>query len=166
MGREKLKVVIRCSWVLDNNGIEEPQIAKRRKGFEIIMQLEKARTENHNPYGRFWWCTRDHSHEHKWQKHCRVAFKYKNLYGEKTILCALCNWLTSLMLCVSSFLYSYGHFMGFISTGFRPSQFGVMAVTDIKLAFIQILSHSYIKETIVFAPYKFLYTELGATKKC
>ena len=92
MGREKLKVVIRCSWVLDYKGIEEPQIAKRRKGFEIIMQLEKARTENHNLYGSFWWCTRDHCHEHKWQKHCRVAFKYKNLYGEKTILCALCNW--------------------------------------------------------------------------
>ena len=45
-------------------------------------------------------------------KHCRVAFKYTNLYGEKTILRALCNWLTSLMLCVSSFLYSYGHFTG------------------------------------------------------
>ena len=53
MGREKLKVVIRCSWVLDYKGIEEPQIAKRRKGFEIIMQLEKARTENHNLYGSF-----------------------------------------------------------------------------------------------------------------
>ena len=39
-----------------------------------------------------------------------------------------------------------------------------MAVTDIKQVFIQILAHSYIKETIVFAPYKFLYTELGVTK--
>ena len=64
-GPGKLKVVIRYSWALDYNGIEGPQIAKGRKGFEIIMQLEKARTENHNPYGSFWWCTRDHSHENK-----------------------------------------------------------------------------------------------------
>ena len=28
------------------------------------------------------------------------------------------------------------------------------------------LSHSFIKETIVFAPYKFSYTELWVTKKC
>lgn len=83
-GDGKLKVVTRYSWALDYNGIEGPRIAKRRKGFEIIMQL----------------------------KHCRVAFKYKNLYREKTILCALCNWLTSLMLYVSSFLYGYGHFTG------------------------------------------------------
>ena len=32
--------------------------------------------------------------------------------------------------------------MGFIYTGFRPSHFEVMVVTDIKLVFIQILSHS------------------------
>ena len=88
-------------------------------------------------------------------------FKYKNLNGEKTILSALCNWLTSLMLCVSSFLYCYGHFMGFIFISF-----GVMAVTNIKLVFIQILAHSQSKETIMFAPYKFSYTELGVTKKC
>ena len=37
------------------------------------------------------------------------SLQNKNLYGEKTILSALCNWLASLMLCVSSFLYGYGH---------------------------------------------------------
>ena len=36
------------------------------------------------------------------------------IYGEKKIMSALCNWLTALMLCVSSFLCGYGHFMGFI----------------------------------------------------
>ena len=34
---------------------------------------------------------------------------------------ALCNWLTALMLCVSSFLCGYGYFMGFIETGFRSA---------------------------------------------
>ena len=48
---------------------------------------------------------------------------------------ALCNWLTALMLCVSSFLCGYGYYMGFIETGFRLSYLGVMAVTDIKLVF-------------------------------
>ena len=48
---------------------------------------------------------------------------------------ALCNWLTALMLCVSSFLCGYGHFIGFIETGFRLSYLGVMVVTDIKLVF-------------------------------
>ena len=50
-------------------------------------------------------------------------------------LSALCNWLTSLIMCVSSFLYGYGHFMGFIQTGFQLSYFGVMAITAIKLVF-------------------------------
>ena len=40
--------------------------------------------------------------------------------------------------------------MGFIYTGFRPSHFEVMAATDIKLVFIQILSYSQVTETIVF----------------
>ena len=40
--------------------------------------------------------------------------------------------------------------MGFIYTRFRPSHFEVMAVTDIKLVFIQILSHSQVTEAIVF----------------
>ena len=40
--------------------------------------------------------------------------------------------------------------MGFIYTSFRPSQFEVMVVTDIKLVFIQIHSHSQVTETIVF----------------
>ena len=40
--------------------------------------------------------------------------------------------------------------MGFIYTGFRPSHFEVMAVTDIKLAFIQIVSHSQVTEAIGF----------------
>ena len=58
------------------------------------------------------------------------------------------NCLTSLKLCVSSFLYGpraniiATEVMGFIYTGFRPSHFEVMVVTDIKLVFIQILSHS------------------------
>ena len=70
----------------------------------IILQLEKARKRitvavSGGALSEY---------EHKWQKHCRVAFKCKNLCGEKTTLSALCNWLTSLMLvlmlCVSSFL--------------------------------------------------------------
>ena len=40
--------------------------------------------------------------------------------------------------------------MGYIYTGFRPSHFEVMAVTDIELIFIQILSYSQVTETIVF----------------
>ena len=66
------------------------------------------------------------------------------------------NYLTSIKLCVSSFLYGPRaniigtEVMGFIYTGFRPSHFEVMAVTDIKLVFIQILSYSQVTETIVF----------------
>ena len=67
------------------------------------------------------------------------------------------NCLTSIKLCVSSFLYGrrdniFGtEVMGFIYTGFRPSHFEVMAATDIKLVFIQILSYSQVTElTIVF----------------
>ena len=58
------------------------------------------------------------------------------------------NCLISTKLCVSSFLYGRRaniigtEVMGFIYTGFRPSHFEVMVVTDIKLVFIQILSHS------------------------
>ena len=66
------------------------------------------------------------------------------------------SYLTSIKLCVSSFLYGPRaniigtEVMGFIYTGFRPSHFEVMAVTDIKLVFIQILSHSQVTEAIVF----------------
>ena len=41
--------------------------------------------------------------------------------------------------------------MGFIYTGFRPSHFEVMVVTDIKLVFIQILSHAQVTETMIFS---------------
>ena len=41
--------------------------------------------------------------------------------------------------------------MGFIYTGFRPSHFEVMVVTDIKLLFIQILSHAQVTETMFFS---------------
>ena len=92
------------------------------------------------------------------------SLQNKNLYGEKTILSALCNWLVSLMLCVSSFLYGYGHWsylnrfsaLLFWSDGCNWYQTGVFSL----------LAHSFVKETIVFAPYKFSYTELGVTKKC
>ena len=40
--------------------------------------------------------------------------------------------------------------MGFIYTGFRPSHFEATVVTDIKLVFVQILSHSQVTEKIVF----------------
>ena len=40
--------------------------------------------------------------------------------------------------------------MGFIYTGFRPSHFEVMVVTDSKLVFIQILLHSQVTDTIIF----------------
>ena len=40
--------------------------------------------------------------------------------------------------------------MGFIYTGFRPSHFEATVVTDIKLVFVQILSHSQVTDTIVF----------------
>ena len=70
------------------------------------------------------------------------------------------NCLTSLKLCVSSFLYGPRaniigtEFMGFIYTGFRPSHFEVIVVTDIKLVFIQILSHSQvIQKQSFFSPY-------------
>ena len=59
-------------------------------------------------------------------------------------------------MCFSSFLYGPRaniigtEVMGFIYTGFRPSHFEVMAVTDIQLVFIQILSHSQVTEAIVF----------------
>ena len=69
------------------------------------------------------------------------------------------NLLISIKLtkmCASSFLYGRRaniigtEVMGFIYTGFRPSHFEVMAATDIKLVFIQILSHSQVTKTIVF----------------
>ena len=56
----------------------------------------------------------------------------------------------------SSFLYGpraniiATEVMGFIYTGFRPSHFEVMVVTDSKLVFIQIFSHSQVTDTIVF----------------
>ena len=59
-------------------------------------------------------------------------------------------------MCFSSFLYGPRaniigtECMGFIYTGFRPSHFELMVVTDIKLVFIQIHSHSQVTETIVF----------------
>ena len=55
-------------------------------------------------------------------------------------------------MCFSSFLYGPRaniigtEVMGFIYTGFRPSHFEVMAVTDVKLVFIQVLSHSQVTE--------------------
>ena len=60
-------------------------------------------------------------------------------------------------MCFSSFLYGPRaniigtEVMGFIYTGFRPSHFEVMVVTDIKLVFIQILSHAQVTETMVFS---------------
>ena len=60
-------------------------------------------------------------------------------------------------MCFSSFLYGPRaniigtEVMGFLYTGFWPSHFQVMAVTDIKLVFIQILSHSQVTETMVFS---------------
>ena len=56
--------------------------------------------------------------------------------------------------------------MGFIYTGFRPSHFEATVVTDIKLVFVQILSHSQVTEKNRFflLTIKFSYTELGVTK--
>ena len=97
-------------------------------------------------------------YEHKWQKNCRVAFKYNNLYGENTILSALCNWLTSLILCVSSFLYAwlwplYGFYLNrfsallFWSDGCNCYQTGVFNsfhIRSLKKQSLLLLTNSHI----------------------
>ena len=58
MGWDKIKAVIRYSWVLDNNGIKGPQIAVRVK-LSNHLSIRKSQKENHND--SIWWNTRDHS---------------------------------------------------------------------------------------------------------
>ena len=75
---------------------------KRFYYFAIIFPLEKARKRITMAVSAG--TLEITKYEHKWQKHCRIAFKYTNLYGEKR-LCLLCiigkphlYWLTSLIL--------------------------------------------------------------------
>ena len=108
------KTVIRYSWVLDNNGIKGPQIAKRKKASQSSFNYKNLERESQ------WQFLVERSrsqYEHKWHKHCRIAFKYKN-YKRFCLIYVICfcnlrRWkdlkkkcLTSIKLCVSSFLYT------------------------------------------------------------
>lgn len=86
MGWDKIKTVIRYSWVLDNNGIKGPQIAKRKKASQSSFNYKNLERESQ------WQFLVEHSrsqYEHKWQKHCRVAFKYKN-YKRFCLIYVIC----------------------------------------------------------------------------